>query len=474
MLFGTVMEQLRDRYSQRALIGQSLNVGEREIVSTIERAVSICFTGDERASKPSVWKFTGFWANYRDYGWPAFNRDVLTMRGCILEPNNWPADKQTGLPMLSCTKSLTYHYGQEVADMHTISDWISTFSGEITTTPELRDMIWKIVQYCLVPQTRQWAHKQLSNLIPALKTAGRAAAVTGDDSERTRVNSIARDLKVFCNPDKTQYPFQDGGAYILLVKATTGKTVSELSKDTELYNHTEFATHIVKSIKDDAQPTCNISKTCKLALRMILEKAKLPGGGVTNNVAIHAIRTALVGHRIDYLPGLARGKVSIHRLQVLLTNQNDLSTTRQLVRSVAVPMQTKLKFTFEFPMRKLPEFLENSFEEIKQNGDKPAASAGQKTYAQAVGILHLAINLNDFRVQLALAWMEILSLSTPLPMTMHTMTEGVCFVDHDRPKTRSAIKWKVSLFIKMMTYLYLNNQDKTNNEMIQAMTKIQG
>jgi len=102
-------------------------------------------------------------------------------------------------------------------------------------------------------------------------------------------------------------------------------------------------------------------------------------------------------------------------------------------------------------MRKLPEFLVNSFEEIKQNRDKPAASAGPKTYRQAVGILHLAIHLNDFCVQLALACMEILSLSTPLPMTIYTMTEGVCFVDHERPKTRSAIKWKVSLFIKMMT-----------------------
>jgi len=468
------MEQQRDRYSQRLFMGQSLNVGEREIIRTIERGVSICFTSDELASDPSAWRFTGFWVNYGDYALPAFNRENLTMSGCILEPNNWPADKHTGLPMLSCTKSLTYHSGHEVADIHTISDWISTFSEEITTTPKLRDMIWKIVQYCPVPHTRQWSHRQLLNPIPSLKTAGQAAVVTGDDSEWTTVNSIARDLKILCNPDKTQYSFQDGGAYIFLVKATTGKTVRELSKNTELHNHKEWVTHIVQWIEDDAQPTCNISKTCKLALRMILQKAKLPGGVVTNNVTIHAIHKAFVGHPIEYLSGLARVKVSIHKLQILLTNQNDLSTTRQQVCSVAVPMQKKLKFTFEFPVRKLPEILENCFEEIKHNGDKPATSAGQKTYAQAVGILHQAINLNDFRVHLALTWMEILLLSTALPITMHTMTDGVCLVDHDRPKTRCANKWKVSLFIKMISYLYLKKQDKTNNEMIQALTKIQG
>src|SRR5258705_5734974 len=73
---GTAIDNFRASYCKLATKSQSLSVGQREIVSSLERAANYCFTGDQRCLSVTIWRHTGLYESIMAYGWPSFDRDV--------------------------------------------------------------------------------------------------------------------------------------------------------------------------------------------------------------------------------------------------------------------------------------------------------------------------------------------------------------------------------------------------------------
>jgi hypothetical protein len=392
------------------------------------------------------------------------------MQGNLRRLNEWPCDRTMGLPMLSVTKSLRYHYGSNVAEAHTLWAWITVFTGTPTSYSALVEVVRNIVKAFLVPQSREWVHQRLRESLARLKTTARGMAGTRRKAELARLLRLEQQLEDFRT---TCHPFSSDSPFLTLLEGITGKTRKELRAGVPSDSHHSLAEKICRIIMDTEVKFSEVGVRCQsyahhkntwtTALYVILNAVREKCG--PKRWPADSLAKALDELNVDHYPGEWKGKMSIQSLRTLvIVNQTEIRTT------VARPRPVKAVWHFKLPFEKVPKDISDGMQMYVEANSKST----MKPLVDFIMNMERTIELRDFRVQLALAWAHILSVPEPLPMTNHFDTHPAKFVDHVK-KRREKLRWKATLWIRMMFWLQLESMTQTQAQQLSGcITKISG